>query len=371
MAINTIEYTVDIAGVTPAAEQFVGTQGDHRVAEIAFTISDTLYSAITAAAESGKILYRFDVYDGEGGIWSSDALELTDPNLSIELEERHTRFGGKITVYLVITALSADNETEMELYSFPAVLRLNDKPEGIKKDGENYDSITGLVEVAKAMADDAALSASAAESSNHELQEFAAEIEEKLKNGDFDGVGVQSAEIVNDELIITYTNGAMQNLGNVKGDKGDTGPQGEKGDTGADGKDAVTDQTYNAESENAQSGKAVATAVRGRMPKMTVEGHTVGFKRAIALQEGIAGKPLGADDEDYVTVAIAPYDTAELPFLHGEIATYGNGGRLNANTPIDDFDCANKAYVDDIVGDIETALDELHNYAQAIIGGAE
>ena len=96
MAINTIEYTVDIAGVTPAAEQFVGTQGDHRVAEIAFTISDTLYSAITAATKSGKILYRFDVYDGEGGIWSSDALELTDPNLSIELEERHTRFGGKI-----------------------------------------------------------------------------------------------------------------------------------------------------------------------------------------------------------------------------------------------------------------------------------
>ena len=31
-----------------------------------------------------------------------------------------------------------------------------------------------------------------------------------------------------------------------------------------------------------------------------------------------------------------------------------------------------KKYVNDIVGDIETALDELHNYAQALInGGAE
>ena len=40
-----------------------------------------------------------------------------------------------------------------------------------------------------------------------------------------------------------------------KGDKGDTGPQGEAG------KDAVTDQSYNPTSENAQSGKAVAEAI--------------------------------------------------------------------------------------------------------------
>lgn len=32
---------------------------------------------------------------------------------------------------------------------------------------------------------------------------------------------------------------------------------------------------------------------------------------------------------------------------------------------------ADKSYVDGLMGDIETALDELHNYAQAIIGGAE
>ncbi len=52
-----------------------------------------------------------------------------------------------------------------------------------------------------------------------------------------------------------------------KGVKGDIGPQGiqgekgDKGDTGEPGKDAVTDQTYNPTSENAQSGKAVAEAV--------------------------------------------------------------------------------------------------------------
>lgn len=44
------------------------------------------------------------------------------------------------------------------------------------------------------------------------------------------------------------------------------GPKGEKGDTGAQGepgKDAVIDQAYNPESENAQSGKAVAEAISG------------------------------------------------------------------------------------------------------------
>ena len=55
-----------------------------------------------------------------------------------------------------------------------------------------------------------------------------------------------------------------------KGDVGEAGPQGEKGDKGdagangkdgKNGKDAITDQTYNPESENAQSGKAVYEAL--------------------------------------------------------------------------------------------------------------
>lgn len=55
-----------------------------------------------------------------------------------------------------------------------------------------------------------------------------------------------------------------------KGDKGDTGPQGEKGDKGDKGdpgKDGVItnlDQTYNPESENAQSGLAVEEAISNK-----------------------------------------------------------------------------------------------------------
>ena len=154
MAIKTIEYKVNIAGITPATEQFGGTQGDHKVTMIEFVTDDLLNDAITDYANeiNGKAMYRFDVYDGEGGIWSSEAVELTESRVSIELEERHTRFGGKITVYLVITALSADNETQLELYSFPAVLRLKNRPEGTHQDGENYESVTSLSESAKSNA---------------------------------------------------------------------------------------------------------------------------------------------------------------------------------------------------------------------------
>lgn len=52
-----------------------------------------------------------------------------------------------------------------------------------------------------------------------------------------------------------------------KGEKGDTGAQGEKGDKGEKGErgfPAVTDQTYSPTSQNAQSGRAVATAIANK-----------------------------------------------------------------------------------------------------------
>ena len=230
MAIKTIKYEVNVTGITPVTEQFGGIQGDHRVVQLEFTLANGLRLATIEAAGSEKLMYRFDVYDGAGGICSSAPAALTGDSVCLELEECHTRFGGKISVYLVITALSADNETQIELYSFPAKLRLKDRPEGVYQDGETYESITTLAEIAK-------INAIKAENSNQELQIFAASIEEKLKNGEFNGVGVKSAEIINGELIVAYTDGVVQNLGNVKGEQGDIGPQGEKGEDATVGKE--------------------------------------------------------------------------------------------------------------------------------------
>lgn len=344
MAIKTIEYKVNVAGITPATEQFGGTRGDHKVTMIEFVTDDLLNDKITDYANeiNGKAMYRFDVYDGEGGIWSSEPKELEDYTLSMELEERHTRYGGKVTIYLVLTVLSSDCETEIELYSFPAVLRLKNRPEGTYQDGENYESVTSLAEVAKSNALDA-------EKTNKELQAFAAQIEEKLKNGEFDGVGVESAVIINDELIIRYTDGTVQNLGNVKGD---TGPQGEKGDKGDAGKDAVTDQTYNPESENAQSGKAVAQAVDGSVPKKKMLALSAPFSSVLAVdntpiytQEGISDVP---NTDSYKYINAVPYGVwSNIPDYRHTIPIRDNNGNLFTGEPENDVDCANKKYVDD------------------------
>ncbi len=368
MTIKTIEYSVGVAGITPATEQFAGTQGDHRVVELDFILTDELYSAATKVASDGKLMYRFDVYDGEGGIWQSEAKELDDTNVCIELEERHTRYGGKVEVYLVITALSADGEIEVELYAFPATLRFKNRPEGEYQEGENYESVTGLVDVAKQKSVEATSSAEAAENIKKEMQDFAAEIEQKLKNGDFDGLGVKGAEIVNDELIITYTNGEVQNLGNVKGDKGDTGPQGEKGDAGKDGKDAVTDQTHNPKSENAQSGKAVAEAVSNLVPKKGLENPGAPFSSVLAVDNSyysngdINGNGFGIPiDNAYKYIDVHDVDYASKRVESAStyarmIPTRDENGNLWTGTPIDDEDCANKKYVDGLVGDIESLL---------------
>ncbi len=395
MAIKTIEYNVNIAGITPATEQFGGTQGDHRVTRLNFVFSDKFHQEIDElGAEGDKAMYRFDVYDGEGGIWSSEAVELTESSVSIELEERHTRFGGKITVYLVITALSADNETQLELYSFPAVLRLKNRPEGTYQDGENYESVTSLAEMAKS-------NALAAEETNKALKLLAADVEEKLKNGEFDGVGVETAEIINDELIITYTDGTVQNLGNVKGDKG---PQGEKGDKGDAGKDAVTDQTYNAESENAQSGKAVAEALTNHYTKDECNNTFAQFDSrindaaniGIAVDHKLEENYYTKDEVNNLACVRNTYEEAEYFSINapnqdqyidlyndGDIDINADGHNIDINgakiicvaTPEDDTDAATKGYVDDAVanavGSIDSALTELHNYAQALIEGGK
>ena len=366
MAIKTIEYKVNIAGITPATEQFGGTQGDHKVTMIEFVTDDLLNDEITDYAEAinGKAMYRFDVYDGEGGIWSSEPKELEDYTLSMELEERHTRYGGKVTIYLVFTMLSSDCETEIELYSFPAVLRLKNRPEGTYQDGENYESVTSLAEVAKSNALDA-------EKTNKELQAFAAQIEEKLKNGDFDGVGLETAVIINGELIITYTDGTVQNLGNVKGD---TGPQGEKGDKGDAGKDAVTDQIYSPKSENAQSGKAVAQAVDGSVPKKKMLALGAPFPSVLAVDNRLIQTENDTTDvpnaDSYQYIDAVPSGVWEdVPNYKGTIPIRDDNGNLFTGTPKNDVDCANKAYIDTLIGDIDSALTKLHNYAQALIGG--
>lgn len=155
MSIRQIEYTVTADGLNPSVKQFGGVQGDHRSTEIVFKISAALYAALSEQAETsgGKLIYRCDGFDGEGGAARSDTNDLTE-QVTYHLEEWLTRYGGIVRVVLVISLLR-DNSTEMELYSFPAMLQLKNLPEGSDTDGESHESMSVLAQVAKDSAETA------------------------------------------------------------------------------------------------------------------------------------------------------------------------------------------------------------------------
>ncbi len=154
-----------------------------------------------------------------------------------------------------------------------------------------------------------------------------------------------------------------------KGDKGDTGPQGPKGDTGEQGEQGVqgeqgpkgdkgdsvvVDQTFNPESENAQSGKAVAKMVEGLfneyapqiVPSKVVstilkDKHEKTTPELYCVQI----KPDGERINTLWETSIGAYDST--------IVVRGDGGRVYTQTPIASIHAANKQYVDDEIGGLE------------------
>lgn len=212
MAVRQIEYTVKADGLSPSVKQFGGVQGDHRATEVIFNISNELYNALSEqAASGGDLIYRFDGYDGEGGMCRSDrkALpeEIEDEPIQVvyPLEEWLTRYGGIVRVVLVIS-LSKNDLTEMELYSFPAILQLKNLPSGDKVSGESYESMSVLAQVAKDSAETAVKAKDDAVTAKAQTEEARAALE-----GDtvwiFDG-GDASGEVEIDLVV----DGAMSDI---------------------------------------------------------------------------------------------------------------------------------------------------------------
>jgi hypothetical protein len=82
----------------------------------------------------------------------------------------------------------------------------------------------------------------------------------------------------------TYEDFTPEQLASLKGEQGIQGP---KGDTGAPGKDAETDQSYNKQSKNAQSGFAVAEALQPIENK--IGDIETALDSIIAIQESYLG----------------------------------------------------------------------------------
>lgn len=347
MAITTLTYNIDTASVTPNFEQSAGTQGDHRATALMFVISDLLYEKLTNTLSSARLMYRFDIYDGEGGLWSSEAKELNDKNIGFELEERHTRYGGKITVYTVITALTDNGETETELYSVPVVLHLANKPDGVFKDGESYESMTSLsesakisAELARLNADTAATKAADAGNSAHASKissDEAALCVDKAEQLVLEAENTvnKALEPINDEM--TVMGSAINTL-----------------------QSDLVSQYYN-KSE-------VDEAVISCVPRKRLNQLSVPFDSVIAVnssdynQGDYYGNGYGMpNDSSYYYISVIGADIGKnidryLNTFINSIPRRDSKGNLFTGTPVDDEDCVNKKYVDDIVGNIEALL---------------
>lgn len=174
MSIRTIRYSVTENGINPVSRQFGGIQGEHNVTKVIFELSDELHAKIWEHmySQGAKIVYRFDGIDGVGGKISTDTAEIGFEDSapggvrSFEYLLSHdiTKEGGTVQVFLIITSILND-ETQAELYNFPATLYLKDKIDGISRDNEDYESVSTLAENAKGAAQRAEDSAEEAQQS--------------------------------------------------------------------------------------------------------------------------------------------------------------------------------------------------------------
>ena len=190
MAIRSINYTVTADGITPATERFAGTQEEHNATSLVFNLDSALRTSLTNYIPDHEIKYRFDIYDGEGNVLQGDDSSLVENGAVMEsvilnLAEPAARYGGKISVYLVITAYSGD-ETKLNLYSFPAKLRFNNLPDGGEGDNNARESITTIAEAAKSAAisaDNSAMAAAASEESAENAKQQTVDARFALENG--------------------------------------------------------------------------------------------------------------------------------------------------------------------------------------------
>ena len=274
MAVRTIEFEVSANGITPATLQAAGVQGDHKSTKVIFNVETELYQSITqqATEQSGTAIYRIDGYDAEGGVSRSVAQNLTQNNIEYYLEEWLTRYGGNVKIVLVISILK-NNTTEMELFSFPALLKLKNLPDGKDTSGENYESMSTLSQTAKDAADTAVQAAADAEEAKEQTELARAALE-----GDsifiFDGNGtfgeIDPLFVVDDTLSASSNNAIANSAVTQKFEELETesannfaavNQQLDDINTEIDAIPKTVDQTYNAESANAQSGTAVAQGI--------------------------------------------------------------------------------------------------------------
>ena len=154
MAIRVINYTVTKNGISPATMQRGGLQGEHCATTLNFNLDEDFKSELAVYSEKGgetTLYYRFEAHTSTGLKNSTvpQVLYLGGygrfVTLEYPLENWLTRDGGNIRVYLIFSALNVDDgQTQVDLFSYPALVHLDNVPEAEYTDGENYESISLL-----------------------------------------------------------------------------------------------------------------------------------------------------------------------------------------------------------------------------------
>lgn len=218
MAIRKIVYTVNINGISPAAVQRAGLQGEHNATTLEFNISQELAEALFEKSSKDKLVYRIEAHTGTGeknstlpeDVVISDG-RIKEFTLNYGLENWLTRGGGNISVYLIFSILAAD-ETLIDIYSYPARLKLESVPDGRYTDGQNYESVAKL----SVAATEAAERAEAASDEAEEAKEKTLAAEKVLTEGTFiflggDAKGGGWVELVVDTELSEYSENPISN----------------------------------------------------------------------------------------------------------------------------------------------------------------
>lgn len=111
---------------------------------------------------------------------------------------------------------------------------------------------------------------------------------------------------------------------------------------GGSGESITVDQKFDSGSENAQSGVAIAQAVADKMDKFGEVEHIESIDETNINLPNVV---------NFCSQNIINFDVAGVSFLDKPVEIM--------RTPQRNYDATNKEYVDNLVGDIETALENI------------
>ena len=140
-------------------------------------------------------------------------------------------------------------------------------------------------------------------------------------------VGITNTVITNDELIISYSNASVQNLGNVRGAQGPQGIQGPQGDTGATGPQGP--QGPKGIKGDGNAGISSATVTANNLILTLADGNTINAGNVVgpAGPQGAAGTngTNGADGSDGVGITSVQLVGANLVLNYSNTSTQDVG----------------------------------------------